>query len=125
MGLFKKIMRYSFAMLGAVFIGLGIGWVYDKVTSKPEIPISVGIRPSILSKGRVLILESKVNHNLFLDVSLENEARTDKKLFKINLEPNRSKEIGWAEGWQVHTGDFLTINSSGYRDWSASLKKSD
>jgi len=120
--LLVNIVRYSLALLGVFFVVIGIWWGYQAITSEPSMPVAVKIRNSVVGNGDVLVFESKVNHDLFLDISLQNKEMTDKKLFKINLKPNISKSIGWLEGWPVRRSDLLRIESSGYAATSYHLK---
>ena len=73
-------------------------------------------RESPIQKGYVAILENTSDQPLEVSVSWRNGNSGNKKQETIAFQPNQTKEIGWAEGWQFANGDVIRLKHPKYQD---------
>jgi hypothetical protein len=83
---------------------------------KPELPIEVQYRKSMLGKGYVVILNNTLNNPISVNVTLRAAAQNkQKKSGLIGLEASSNVSIGWMEGWEFKPGDAITISHDDYQ----------
>lgn len=81
---------------------------------KPNLPISVKYRQSVVGKGHVVMIKNESGNRLSVNLSLRNSASTQKKGGVIDIEAGKDVSIGWLEGWEFHQGDVLTISHNDF-----------
>ena len=91
--------------------------------SKPDLPVLVQTRNALLGPGRVARL---VNNSgaATLDViaTFKNPTSQEERRYNVTLSPGRFKEIGYHEGWIVHTGDQVTLYNAAYKPITYNLQ---
>ena len=106
------------AVLGAIVVAI---LVLPKILpdnirkmTKPRLPVTITKRQSLLGQGLVAVLTSESEKTLVIDVSVgrNNGASKDGRLV---VEAGKSKEIGWAEGWQFESGDWIYLSHRDYQ----------
>ena len=87
------------------------------VTSyKPDMPVTVSYRESLIQKGYVAIFENTSDQPIEVSVSLRDGDSGNKKQETLAFQPNQTKEIGWAEGWEFSIGDTIRLTHPKYQD---------
>jgi len=84
-------------------------------TEKPNMPVRVIVRESIVGEGLVAQFHNETSHRLVVDVILEDKNQNNKRSGALALEPNAVTEIGWIEGWKFTSGDTIKISHSNYK----------
>jgi hypothetical protein len=82
---------------------------------KPNLPIAVVYRLSLVGKGYVAVFHNTSNKYLTIIVEFEDVTLGDKKTETIDLPPFGEKEIGWKEGWKFASGDTIIIRHADYK----------
>jgi hypothetical protein len=93
------------------------------IASQPDLPVSVLTRNALLGPGRVVRLVNR-SAGVTLDViaTLTNPTTQEQKKYNVTISPGRFTEIGYHEGWIVHTGDQVSLYSAGYKTGSFTLQ---
>jgi hypothetical protein len=82
---------------------------------KPNLPIQVGYRKSLIGKGYVSIIQNKSKQPLALEIDLRDRNANNKKMERKTLAPNQKIEIGWVQGWEFESGDVIKISNPNYQ----------
>ncbi len=77
---------------------------------KPNLPVSVKYRESLVGKGYVVMIKNESDNRLSVNLVLRNTGSTQKKTGSIDIEAGRDVSIGWMEGWQFQHDDVLTLS---------------
>jgi hypothetical protein len=88
------------------------------VAVKPELPVTVGFRASLLGKGLVAVIQNTGDRYLTVVLSVRNPTLATAKRFTLELEPRASTSFGHLEGWQFASGDEFAL----YNDEFAALR---
>ncbi|MBC2595955.1 hypothetical protein H5P28_16945 [Ruficoccus amylovorans] len=82
---------------------------------KPELPVHVSFRQSVLGKGKVVIFSNTSNKLLSPVVYVENRTLRERYEFYFIIEPHRTVEIGVLEvPWDFLPGEYMKISHDGY-----------
>lgn len=90
------------------------------VAAKPELPVTVSFRASLLGKGLVAVIQNTSDRYLTVALSVRNPTRAVARRFTLELEPRTSTDFGHLEGWQFASGDEFAL----YNDEFAALRLS-
>ena len=83
---------------------------------KPDLPIEVKYRESMLGKGYVAIIKNTSKSNISVNITLRTSNQDQqKKSAVIAFEPLFEESIGWMEGWEFKSGDAITISHNEYQ----------
>ena len=82
--------------------------------AKPAIPILFTYRKALLSDGLVATFTNQSDRLLAILVTVRNPSFGRQDSFRLDIPPNRSKEIGHLEGWNFVSGDVITITHAEY-----------
>lgn len=83
---------------------------------KPPMPVSVQHRPALLHSSRVCVFKNTSNRTLMVLASFTNPTLNSTKNFTVSMEPGRSVEFGYAQGWAFHSGDKIHLKHADYSD---------
>jgi hypothetical protein len=83
--------------------------------SKPQMPVVVSFRPSLLGKGMVAVIENSSDRYLTLVLTARNPTLATARRFTLELAPGSSKDFGHLEGWQFASGDELSLFHNDFR----------
>ena len=83
--------------------------------SKPQIPLVVSFRPSLLGKGIVAVIENSSERYLTVVLTARNPTLSTARRFTLELGPGASKDFGHLEGWQFASGDELSLLHDDFR----------
>lgn len=83
---------------------------------RPELPVSVSYRKSLMGKGYVAIINNNSNNDINVSVNLRDNNSTNKKNQTIKIGHNQKIQIGWMEGWQFALGDVVRLSNPDYRE---------
>jgi hypothetical protein len=86
-----------------------------KDSGKPNMPVKVITRQSIVGEGVVAQFHNETAHQLVVHVVLEDSNQSNKKSGELVLQPNGMTEIGWVEGWKFTAGDTIKISHPDYK----------
>jgi hypothetical protein len=89
--------------------------------SKPQLPVVVGFRSSLLGKGMVAVIENSSDRYLTLVLTARNPTLATARRFTLELAPRSSKDFGHLEGWQFASGDELTLSHDDFRALTVSV----
>lgn len=73
---------------------------------KDVVPVQVTYRQSMMGNGLVVIFTNRGNKYLNLHVTVQN-----KKIFRVDLAPGQTQEIGHLEGWAFQYGELIVVQS--------------
>ena len=115
------------AVLGAIVVAI---LVLPKIfpdniiqkMAKPRLPMTVTKRDSLLGQGLVAVITSESDKTLVIDVVTGKNTGASKELGRLVLEAGKSKEIGWAEGWQFESGDWIILSHQDYHSVRFSIE---
>lgn len=113
----KGIPTYRKAIYAVFFtiVALILGFGFYLSEQKPDLPIVVKYRESMLGKGYVVQFHNKSEKHLKLKVKFSNSTTGQIKEDVIDLKPKNFDEIGWAEGWQFASGEYINVYHADYR----------
>ena len=83
--------------------------------SKPQMPVVVHFRPSLLGKGMVAVIENNSERYLTIVLTTRNPTLATARRFTLELGPGASKDFGHLEGWQFASGDELSLFHDDFR----------
>lgn len=76
---------------------------------KPDLPVVVNFRSSILGKGLVAVIENNSDRYLTVVLSVRNPTLSVSRRFTIDLDPRSKTDFGHIEGWQFVSGDEVAL----------------
>jgi len=82
---------------------------------KPNMPVKVIVRQSIVGEGLVAQFHNETSHRLVVDIILQDKNQDNKRSGALVLQPNAVTEIGWVEAWKFVSGDTIKISHSNYK----------
>ena len=88
--------------------------------AQPDLPIRVSVRNALTSNTKVLQLTNYSKSAIRVNVSFNFEGKT--QLRTVDLTPNLIRELGQKEGFPFKSGDSVTIEATGYRSITKSLR---
>lgn len=122
MDFLKKVLKALILVIfGFVLIAV-ISNAYKDYKAKeawanmPSLPVVYKLIPSLMGRGDVIIIESRHNRDLPVQLAFKNEDGTKHKIINIVLKPKAKKMIGWLEGWRLEKGDTLMASSKGFKN---------
>jgi len=77
-----------------------------------QLPVKLVVRPAIFGGGKVLIITNGSDSPLSVDLFMSN-AQLERRV-RFDLRPGRPQEVGWSQGWNLKSGDSVTISNSSY-----------
>jgi hypothetical protein len=81
----------------------------QQLSKKPDVPIRLGLRPSTLGKGKVVLFKNMLAQPLSVAATFKNTNLNLEKSFRLDFGPDQEKQIGHLEGWQFESGDEITL----------------
>ncbi len=106
----KILSKLSIAFIVFAVMGFESG-----CSQKPELPVKLLVRQSLVGEGNVVQFHNEDNRRFVLTVCIENRAGTEKAERVLPIGPGEMKEMGWLEGWKFAAGDKITVNHDKYR----------
>jgi hypothetical protein len=82
---------------------------------RPDLPVKLGFRPSLLGNGKVAVIQNVSNHEIEVTLDVESPATGLQFHRALVLEANRVQQIGKAEGREFATGQRVRLNNPQYR----------
>jgi hypothetical protein len=83
--------------------------------TKPNMPLVVTFRESLVGHGIVAQFYNQTNHQLTVYLVLENKEKNHRKKMSVNIPADDMVEIGWLEGWMFESGETITISHPNYK----------
>ena len=100
--------------LAILFSLLAIPASHSGLFSK-DVPVKVEFREARFDKSLVAkFWNSTKDKYLVVIVTFRNETLNQTKKGSLELAPNETKEIGWAEGWKFVSGETIKIEHADY-----------
>jgi len=84
---------------------------------KPNVPVECYRRASIFGQGYVIIVKSKTSSTLSLWI------KTEEKTANFTLEPHKSQNFGWLEGFHFGDNTSYSVGAEGYSPLDLSVEK--
>jgi hypothetical protein len=90
--------------------------------ARPDLPITMGFRPSLLGNGKVAVLQNISNSEIEVTLDVVSPATGLTFHKAIVIEPHHVQQLGKAEGWEFATGQQVRLNNPKYRPagWTVS-----
>lgn len=85
------------------------------VEPKPDLPVTVTYRESMVGQGYVAQFRNQSDRYLTVVVEFENKTLNDRKRGYIELAAGGTQEIGWMEGWKFTSGETIELSHDDYR----------
>jgi hypothetical protein len=109
-----------FLTLGFAMLIAAIGFL--KADDSSTLPVKVTFRESILTPGTfVASFRNQGDKNLLLHAEFDRADNSARKTFTLLVPANHMKEVGHNQGWNVKSGDQITIRCDGYPDMSTKM----
>jgi hypothetical protein len=83
--------------------------------ARPDLPITMGFRPSLLGNGKVAVMQNISNDEIEVTLDVVSPATGLSFHRALVIEPHRVQQIGKAEGWEFATGQQVRLNNPRYR----------
>jgi hypothetical protein len=83
---------------------------------RPDMPVTVSYRESLFQKGYVAIFENTSDQPIEVSISIRDGDSGNEKQDTLAFQPNETKEIGWAEGWEFSIGDIIKLTHPDYQE---------
>jgi len=101
-----------------------VGDVAESVATvtKPELPVKVNYRQSMVGKGYVAIIKNMAGQPLAVEIDLRDPSAANKKRELKTLNPNKELSIGWLEGWEFKAGDVIKISNPEFQTGVYAIK---
>ena len=93
----------------------------NKEASKPPMPVEVKYRKAFLNASLVVSFQNNSTRNLQILTTFMNPTTNVSKSFTASLDPQRSAEMGYAQGWAFHSGDKIKLHHADYADMNVDL----
>ena len=103
-----KVIRFA-AFLVGVLVLIGCS------DSRPELPVKVTYRSSVVGEGYVAAFHNQSDKYLQVVVEFRNSTLNQSTSGQIDLPPNGTKEISWIEGWKFSSGETIHVRHDDYR----------
>jgi len=87
----------------------------SSVSLAPEMPVDTAWRQAVLQPGWVLKLTNNSGRILGLMVTCKDLSSKEKFTRSIDIRPNQTRELGWAQGWNFVSGDEVVISHHDYK----------
>ena len=105
--------------LGLVLLvvgGVGLVLFLEFEPHKPELPVAVSCRDSLVGFGKVLIVENQSDQDLQLKLECISSSLGQMTTHTINIPARQTKEYGWLElNWQFEPGEDVIISHPDYK----------
>ena len=102
-------------VLVIAFVLLSSGTVMAQ--DKPAMPIKVIFSESPLVKGTFVVqFRNRGQTSFFLHAKFERADDSVHKMFGLVMPDNLIREVGDKQGWDLKSGDIISLTSQGYRD---------
>ena len=113
----------GYSAVAAVVFVLALVIVTDHKTKadKPPMPVSVQYRRALLNPSLVADFKNNSNRNLMVVATFTNPTLNNTKAFTLSMDPGRSVQFGYAQGWAFHSGDTITLRHADYQDEAVKL----
>lgn len=111
----------SFTWLALIVIVAAAVWYLPKAqreASLPTMPVEVKTRSAMTGPGLVLIVKNTSSRHLSFMVTLTNPTTHQERVFRVDVGPDSSGEIGYKEGWTLASGDLISIANNDYQQWT-------
>ncbi len=109
-----KARKIIYSVFFALVFGV-VGFAYYQSMQKPNLPLSLKYRESMLSKGYVAQFHNESDKHLKVKVTITSETTGEAKEGVLEIAPKSFKEIGWTEGWQFASGESVTVFNTAYK----------
>lgn len=86
----------------------------QQVAIKPALPVFVAYRQALMGNGLVAQFTNQSNRFLAIVVTATNPSLHQKQVFRLDIPPNETKEIGHLEGWAFSSGDTILVSHFDY-----------
>jgi hypothetical protein len=84
-------------------------------TGKPDLPVKIRFRKSLLGIGLVAEIENTSTHYLTLVMTTRNPTLSTVKRFQIEIKPGDDLAFGHDDGWKFASGDELALYNDKYK----------
>ena len=81
---------------------------------RPDLPIEVGFRRSLVGEGVVAQFKSLSDKALTVTARFSNPATQESRLFRLQLSARAMSEFGRLEGWVFGPGHTIELSVDGY-----------
>lgn len=89
--------------------------------TKPDMPLVVTKRQSLVGRGLVVQFNNQTNRRLTVTVVFENKEKNQRWDGAINIPPNGQVEVGWLEGWMFEPGETVTVSHPNYKSMTVQI----
>jgi outer membrane murein-binding lipoprotein Lpp len=83
--------------------------------ARPDLPITMGFRPSLLGNGKVAVIQNISNGEIEVTLDVLSPATGLTFHRALVIEPHRVQQLGKSEGWEFATGQQVRLNNPKYR----------
>ena len=99
-----------------VVVGIGVLIYYELELDKPDLPVVVSHRDSLVGIGKVLIVENQSDQDLRLELHCVSQSSGQWHVYNINVPARQAREYGWMElDWQFESGEDIIICHPDYK----------
>jgi hypothetical protein len=88
----------------------------------PEATVLLSMRKALVSSGNVATIKNTSAQTIGISVVATRPASNQRKGFEMVLDSQQTKEIGEREGWAFISGDVVTVEQSGHKPRSLTVK---
>jgi len=82
---------------------------------KPQLPLDVSFRDSLIGRGYVLRVENTSDKYLQLRATYKNPTLDEEMTQVLDVPAQETVEVGWGEGWKFSSGEKIFLSHADYR----------
>lgn len=83
--------------------------------AKPELPIEMNYRGALMGIGLVVSFKNASDRHLAVVATFYNPTLKKEESYRLDLAPQITQEVGYAEGWAFASGDSVKIIHNEYK----------
>ena len=83
--------------------------------ARPDLPITMGFRPSLLGNGKVAVIQNISNSEIEVTMDVVSPATGLTFHRALVIDAHRVQQLGKAEGWEFAAGQQVRLNNPKYR----------
>jgi hypothetical protein len=87
-----------------------------------NLPIEAGFRRAPAGQGVILVVRNASKRHLSLEATAKRPRSGEQKTFRLEVEPGKTAELGYREGWLFVSGDTVALSHKDYALWEGMIE---
>ena len=119
----SEIWSIAFTAIAIIVVIVLLRSPDSPITTKPDLPITVAWRDSLVGAGKVLILGNTGKSDLRLTLHAVNHVSKESVTHTISIPAGQTREFGWMEldDWMHVRGEEVTLRHPDYKTYKVTV----